>query len=146
MKRIIAIIAAAISLLSVGCKSTEAAPKPEAKSVSPSEICGEWKIESLTGFAAEKIPEATLSVIATDEDEFSLNGYSGVNSFFTNLKDTSDAFPIGDKLASTKMMGAPEDMAFEDALLKVISLAESWKLEGGKLTVTSDKSTAVFIK
>ena len=44
------------------------------------------------------------------------------------------------------MMGAPEDMAFEDELLKVIANAKSWKIEGRKLTVTDGKTSAVFVK
>lgn len=146
MKKILIVIAAALSLFAAGCKTTGGTSASGAKETSPSQICGEWKIESLTGFAAEKIPEATLSVLAKDESEYTLSGYSGVNSYSTTLEDTPKAFPIGDRLASTKMMGAPDDMAFEDELLKVIALAKSWKVEGKKLTVTNGNTIAVFAK
>ena len=146
MKKIFVILSAVISLFLIGCATTGGSSKTRAKGTTPSQICGEWKIQSLTGFENAEHFGATLSVFANEDEEFSLNGYSGVNSYFANLADTPKAFPIGNNLASTKMMGAPEDMAFEDELLKVIANAKSWKIEGRKLTVTDGKTSAVFVK
>lgn len=146
MKKIFVILSAVISLFLIGCATTGGSSKTGAKGTTPSKICGEWKIQSLTGFENAEHFGATLSVFANEDEEFSLNGYSGVNSYFANLADTPKAFPIGNNLASTKMMGAPEDMAFEDELLKLIANAKSWKIEGRKLTVTDGKTSAVFVK
>ncbi len=142
MKKIFYVLAAVLAFVLAGCRSTDVSKK----AITPSALCGEWKIASLSGFDSAKIPEATLSVMARDEDEFSLNGFSGVNSFFANLKNSPDAFPIGDRLASTKMMGAPEDMSFEDVLIHLIAVSASWKIEGNTLKVTHGTTTAVFVK
>ncbi|WP_407399924.1 META domain-containing protein [Treponema sp.] len=146
MKKIFLIITAALSFIIFGCKSTEGKTKTSGKAITPSALCGEWKIQSLTGFKNADQTDATLSIIAKDEDEYSLNGFSGVNSFFATLSDTPKAFPIGNNLASTKMMGAPEDMAFEDELIKIIATSGSWKIENRKLVITNGKASAVFVK
>ncbi|MCQ2240126.1 META domain-containing protein [Treponema sp.] len=146
MKNIFVILSAIFSLFIFGCKTTDSTSKTNAKGTTPSQICGEWKIQSLTGFKNADQTDATLSIIAKDEDEYSLNGFSGVNSFFATLSDTPKAFPIGNNLASTKMMGAPEDMAFEDELIKIIATSGSWKIENRKLVITNGKASAVFVK
>lgn len=146
MKKIFIILSAILSLLVFGCKTTGNSSKTGATGTTPSQVCGEWKIQSLTGFENVSHYGATLSVLANEEGDFILNGYSGVNSYFANLADTPKAFPVGNNLASTKMMGAPEDMAFEDELLKIIANAKSWKIEGRKLTITNGKTSAVFVK
>ncbi|MBQ0040128.1 MAG: hypothetical protein KBS64_06865, partial [Treponema sp.] len=96
MKKIFYLLAAIATFLLAGCKSTSVSQK----AITPSALCGEWKIASLSGFDSAKIPEATLSVMAKDEDEYAINGFSGVNTFFANVKDSADVFPIGNNLAS----------------------------------------------
>ena len=76
---------AVISLFLIGCATTGGSSKTGAKGTTPSQICGEWKIQSLTGFENAEHFGATLSVFANEDEEFSLNGYSGVNSYFANL-------------------------------------------------------------
>ena len=142
MKKIFYVLAAVLAFVLAGCKSTSVSQK----AITPSALCGEWKIASLSGCDSAKIPEATLSVMAREEDEYAINGFSGVNRFFANLKNTPDAFPIGDRLASTKMMGAPDDMTFEDVLTNVIAVSSSWKIEGNTLKITAGTKTAVFVK
>lgn len=146
MKKILVIMAAALSLLAFGCKSIGSSSKGSGKAITPSALCGEWKVQSMTGFANAAQMEATLSIMAKDEDEYSLTGFSGVNSYFATLSDSPKAFPIGNNMASTKMMGASAEMAFEDEYLKILCNAPSWKIEGSKLTITSGKSSVILTK
>ena len=44
------------------------------------------------------------------------------------------------------MMGAPDDMTFEDVLTNVIAVSSSWKIEGNTLKITAGTKTAVFVK
>ena len=81
MKKIFVILSAVISLFLIGCATTGGSSKTGAKGTTPSQICGEWKIQSLTGFENAEHFGATLSVFANEDEEFSLNGYSGVNSY-----------------------------------------------------------------
>ncbi|MCI5829898.1 MAG: META domain-containing protein [Treponema sp.] len=150
MKKIFIAFAMALAFLICGCKTTGGTSSVKNEStktkITPSALCGEWKLESLPGFKNTDKYGVTLSILANENGGYNLNGFSGVNSFFTTLKDSADAFPIGDNLASTKMMGMQDEMEIEYALLETIALARSWKIEDGRLKITYKNTTAVFSK
>ncbi len=138
-------ILAALSVFTfAGCR-TNKVKTPAKESTSIIRFCGEWKLVSYSGF--ESIPEAYMNITWVDDiesgEELSVNGYSGVNSFFSTIKD-NNSFPLGHNVGSTKMMGAPEDMEFEDAFLDTLCNAKDWKVSGRTLTITDGDKTAVF--
>jgi len=142
MKKSLFILAAVTVLAFTGCRSTKN-PAPVQESTSITRFCGEWKVTEFTGF--DTMPEAYMNITYVDDidfgEELSVSGFSGVNSFFASISDDS-SFPLS--MGSTKMMGAPEDMDFEDAFLEVLSNAEDWKVKGRTLTVTYGERTIVF--
>lgn len=146
MKKTFLIIMAALSVFAfAGCKSNKAT---STEVPAKYRYVGLWKILSLTGFEND-IPEAEMTIWFTEDSdkELDITGFSGVNRFFAKIdSEGTNQFPIGDKMASTKMMGSPEDMAFEDAFIEVLCTADSWKNEEGRLTVSNGKATAVFYK
>ncbi len=56
---------------------------------------------------------------------FEMNGNSGVNSFFGDVSISEKGFQVSDKMGSTKMMGAPDEMVFEDNFIACLIGADS---------------------
>lgn len=150
MKKALYIFAALAAFTMVSCSSTKGSktPAPIEKDALPSELCGEWKIISLTDIPKEKMIEATLFVSPEDAVPgfYTVQGFSGVNQFFATIGDSLKSFPIGETMASTKMMGTPEEMEFEDSLVHTLATAAAWKIAGNTLTVSNGEKTAVYRK
>lgn len=144
MKKSLLILAAVSVLAMTGCRSSKVT-EPVQKPVSITRFCGEWKISSFTGF--DKMPDAFMNITYVEDidsgEELSVNGFSGVNSFFATILN-ENSFPLGNSMGSTKMMGSPEEMNFEDAFIQVIACSDNWNVSGRKLTVTYGDKTAVF--
>ena len=144
MKKSLLILAAVSVLVMTGCRSNKPeTPVQETKAIT--RFCGQWHITSFTGF--NTMPDAYMNITYVEDidsgEELSVNGFSGVNYFFATILGTN-SFPLGNNVGSTKMMGSPEEMDFEDAFIQVIALSDDWKVSGGKLTVTYGDKTAVF--
>ena len=144
MKKSLLILATVSVLTIISCRSTKTS-SPVSESTTITKFCGEWKIISFTGF--DKMPEAFMNITYVEDvdsgEELSVNGCSGVNSFFVTILHES-SFPLGNSMGSTKMMGSPEEMDFEDAFIQVIASSNDWQVSGNKLTVTYNDKTAVF--
>lgn len=144
MKKSLLILAAVSVLTIISCRSTKTS-SPVSESTTITKFCGEWKIISFTGF--DTMPDAYMNITYVEDvdsgEELSVNGFSGVNSFFATILDES-SFPLGNSMGSTKMMGSPEEMDFEDAFIQVIASSNDWQVSGNKLTVTYGDKTAVF--
>lgn len=110
-----------------------------------SKLNGMWQIKDFSGFNIDEMPEVVLEVSAKDKNEFLVTGFSGVNHFFA-VVNANDKFPLGERLASTKMMGAPEDMRFEDSLLTLLASSDSWVIKRNLLTVSKGDMKAHFIR
>ncbi|MBS7260156.1 MAG: META domain-containing protein [Treponema sp.] len=144
MKKSLLILAAVSVLTIISCRSTKTS-SPVSESTTITKFCGEWKIISFTGF--DKMPDAYMNITYVEDidsgEELSVNGFSGVNYFFATILGTN-SFPLGNNVGSTKMMGSPEEMDFEDAFIQVIASSNDWQVSGNKLTVTYNDKTAVF--
>lgn len=144
MKRSLLILAALSVIAFAGCKTTKV-QVPGGKAVT--RMTGEWLIQSLTGFDSESLPKAYMNNSLVDDIDagkvLSVTGFSGVNQFFGSVK-VSEGFPMGESMGSTRMMGSPEDMEFEDTLIHLLATAENWEVSGYTLTITDGTTTAVF--
>lgn len=151
MKKSFLMLAVLSVLTFAGCKSTKIISVEDSMKY---KYVGEWTIESLSGFDG-KMVEATMTILPVEdvEDvkypyELSVTGFSGVNRYFATIKGNKEKheLPIGNNMGSTKMMGSPEEMEFEDALIELLCTAESWVRKGNTLTISNGKLTAVYTK
>lgn len=100
------------------------------------ELCGTWNTCGLIkdGIAQEIV----VSTINFEEIENAIQvfGDSGVNLFNGTVKTKKGTIEFN-HMGSTKMMGSPAEMEFEDMFLEAIANADSYSLENGLLTITS---------
>lgn len=143
MKRTFTTILAALAVLVfAGCKSNKVEPTEKLVLTG---FSGNWILSSFTEASVEDMSSINLGIsYDTESKGYVFNGFSGVNHFFANVENKEPVFPLGANVASTKMMGAPEEMAFEDAFLELMCKADSWTVERNTLTVTDGSKTAVF--
>lgn len=149
MKKLFLFVAAVFSFCFAGCTAKKSVEVSE-QALSLKDITGDWTLESMTGFEGDKLIPVTFSVNpdteSEDSDMYLVSGNSGVNTFFAVIKD-ENPFPLADKLAQTKMMGAPDEMAFEDALTNNFATASDWKVDSdGKLVIKNENCTIIFKK
>lgn len=140
-----ATILAAFSLFAfAGCRSNKVSAYKD-----NIELIGKWQLSKLSGFKDAEVPELIMDISAVEDVEFgeelSVSGNGGVNTFFATI-NANHEFPLGANMGMTKMMGSPEEMAIEDALMAVLSTADDWSVYNGMLTITNGKETAVYTK
>ena len=115
------------------------------------DITGSWKISSLfKGSVVQEIAVSDLEIKFTEQPcVFSFSGTSGVNRFFGNIsfKD-GKILPPENGFATTRMLGSPEAMAFEDLFLDILSNADKFSLKDNVLSFEKsiDKSVLNFSK
>lgn len=100
---------------------------------------GTWTTTEMN--VAGKVQTVSPSEITFSGDG-KVNGNSGVNSFFGDVKTSKTSFAVGSNLASTKMMGAPEEQAFEDNFMQILIDADSYEVSGDKLIIKSSKTNS----
>lgn len=138
MKKLFLLLTALTVLTFNGCKKS-----PQEKKLKPSDICGVWNIESMTGF---DISDTKANIVITKEGKkYLFSGSSGVNYFHTTLEDSENVFPVSSDLAITRMSASPEEMKIEDEILKFFS-SGTWNLSENKLKITRDSKELVYIK
>ncbi len=119
MKKITVIVAAVFSLFAIGCKKDKAA-------VNLDDYTGDWGTFSLEA-AGEQQPvvASVISIEKKSDTVLSVNGNSGVNSFFGDFVLSGGTVKASDNMGSTKMAGSPEAMEFEDKFLVCVSSADN---------------------
>lgn len=124
----------------VGCKES-------------SSIEGNWETRDfeINGIAQE-ICVSDISFTKSSKDIYSISGSSGVNRFFGSVKITASSFFIQDDMGSTKMLGEPNAMEFENNFLQTLIEAKSFKIFNENLAefleIKNDDETKkiIFIK
>lgn len=146
MKKLFLILTAA-ALSFVGCKSVS--PSNEGASVEGASnknastatisIEGDWQTSKLEidGVEQELCP-SEMSIKQKDGDLYSINGDSGVNRFFGDVKVSGSSFKAQDNIGSTRMAGDPVSMKFEDNFTDALLSATSWE--------TFQKDSSTFLK
>ncbi len=135
MKKILFAILACVGLCFTGCKEVE-------------NLSGNWETTSLTvNGIAQQIAISNIE-FRKEGNKWNVSGNSGVNTFFGSIKVTKTQIIMGDKIGMTKMMGDPAAQEFEDLFIQAIMTADSYSINGNKLTISNstNKSTVEFIK
>ena len=108
MKKLFLILTAA-ALSFVGCKSVSSSA--EGSSTSAVSIEGEWQTSKLEiGGVEQELCPSEMSIAKKDGDLYSINGDSGVNRFFGDVKVSGSSFKVQDNIGSTRMAGDPVSM------------------------------------
>lgn len=118
-------MAALTGLFFFSCKQTD-------------ELNGTW---NTCGFEKDGIAQeiAVSNIIFTSEgNKLIVAGESGVNLFNGTVKANKGKIEFIN-VASTRMMGDPNAMAFEDMFLEAISFADEYSIKDGVLTISSSK-------
>lgn len=116
-------------------------------------IEGNWETRAfeINGIAQE-ICVSDISFTKSSKNIYSISGNSGVNRFFGSVKVKSSSFFIQDDMGSTKMLGEPNAMEFENNFLQTLIEAKSFKIfkenSSEFLEIKNDDETKrlVFIK
>lgn len=136
MKKLFLILTAA-ALSFVGCKSVSSSA--EGSSTSAVSIEGEWQTSKLEiGGVEQELCPSEMSIAKKDGDLYSINGDSGVNRFFGDVKVSGSSFKVQDNIGSTRMAGDPVSMKFEDNFTDALLSAVSWE--------TFQKDSSTFLK
>ncbi len=136
MKKLFLILTAA-ALSFAGCKSVSSSA--EGSSTSAVSIEGEWQTSKLEiGGVEQELCPSEMSIAKKDGDLYSINGDSGVNRFFGDVKVNGSSFKVQDNIGSTKMAGDPVSMKFEDNFTDALLSATSWE--------TFQKDSSAFLK
>lgn len=133
---ILAVAAAAAGL--VGCVgfSTEVAPLEDV----------EWVLESY-GEAGDMTPALTTAEVtaelSSENDE--LTGSAGCNSYFGGYEADGSRLSLVGPMAITEMACLDDDIMDQEArYLDILSAAQSYTIEGGKLMIECGGETLVF--
>lgn len=117
------------------------------------DFSGSWDIYSFeVNGTKQQLVVSDITFEKQSDTLYSVNGYSGVNSYFGDVTVTGSKIKPGTNFGSTKMAGDPASMTFEDNFLKCLTGATSAKLtnEDGteflQITNTKDNSVLVFIR
>ncbi len=95
------------------------------------ELAGDWTLTEIIGTELpDGVPAPNLTVAA----DGMVNGRSGVNRFTGKLSDDADA--LFGPMATTRMAGPPAAMQLEDAFLKAMTAASSYKVTGDDLVIS----------
>lgn len=92
-------------------------------------VVGEWETCSLEiNGIKQEICISNITISKKTNNEYSFNGNSGVNRFFGSVEIKGNSFSVKDDMGSTKMMGEPRAMEFEDNFIKTLIEADSVKV------------------
>jgi heat shock protein HslJ len=127
-------------LLTVQCKPTQVA-----KSRSSLENT-HWRLSEVNGN-----PIITLEgsrdvyfMMTTEQGQKRVTGFAGCNSLTGGYTLSDDKVKFS--IATTKMMCPPEQMAVEDFLLKVLTSATSYRIEGDVLELLDGQTALADFK
>lgn len=106
---------------------------------------GNWIVQSLKSENQEiNVVPANLE-LRKNGNNYSYSGNAGVNQFFGDVKIKNGKFSMKNG-GMTKMMGAPEEVNFEDNFIACLNSAKTYSLDGDLLTISSRKSTVTLKK
>ena len=74
-----------------------------------------------------------------------INGHSGVNRFFGEVKINKDKIIFGDQVGMTKMMGDPVSQNFEDKFIETLMHSDDCDLQDDILIIKNTKNNS-YIK
>lgn len=117
------------------------------------DLSGGWDIYSFEiNGTKQQLVVSDITFEKNSETSYSVNGYSGVNSYFGDVTVSGTKITTGGNFGSTKMAGDPASMTYEDNFLKCLTGATTAKLtnENGtdflEITNAKDNSVLVFIR
>ena len=106
---------------------------------------GNWIVQSLKSENQEiNVVPANLE-LRKNGNNYSYSGNTGVNQIFGDVKIKNGKFSMKNG-GMTKMMGAPEEVNFEDNFIACLNSAKTYSLDGDLLTISSRKSTVTLKK
>lgn len=106
---------------------------------------GNWIVQSLKSENQEiNVVPANLE-LRKNGNNYSYSGNTGVNQIFGDVKIKNGKFSMKNG-GMTKMMGAPEEVNFEDNFIACLNSAKTYSLDGNLLTISSRKSTVTLKK
>lgn len=106
---------------------------------------GNWIVQSLKSENQEiNVVPANLE-LRKNGINYSYSGNAGVNQIFGDVKIKNGKFSMKNG-GMTKMMGAPEEVNFEDNFVACLNSAKTYSLDGDLLTISSRKSTVTLKK
>ncbi|MGN0739549.1 MAG: META domain-containing protein [Treponema sp.] len=127
MKKIIFAVLAAAALFFTACNESE-------------KLTGEWQTSALFKDGTEQaLVESGIS-FKTENDRLTAAGNSGVNNFIAEVSAKNGKIKVSDKFASTKKMGSPEEMEFEDMFIETLINAESYEILDGTLSIKNSRN------
>ena len=111
-------------------------------------IAGDWQLcEFVLNGQEQEIAAATLTLSSQNEDAvYTASGFSGVNSYHGSFTLSGDAIKPSEGFATTRMMGHPVAMEFEENYLHALSVITVWQLDsrsGSTELVLSDSADTV---
>ena len=128
-----------LSLLAVQCKSTQV-------STSRSSLENtHWRLSEMNGNPIITLDGSRdVHIVMESEGEKRISGFAGCNSLAGGYTLSGDKVKF--VIATTKMMCAEEQMAVENFLLKALSAATSYKIEGDVLELLDGQTTLATFK
>lgn len=100
------------------------------------ELNGTWNTCYLEKDGIAQEIAVSKIIFATEGNKLLVAGESGVNLFNGTVKVNKGKIQFVN-VGSTRMMGDPKAMEFEDIFLEAISYADGYSLENGVLTITA---------
>lgn len=132
MKKFLIVFAALLPLIFAGCKGGE-------------NLDGKWVPVSMTQNGKSYEIESSCFVdFSTSGSKIIVSGNSGVNLLNGEIK-IGEGSLTSNGFASTRMMGTPTQMAFEDAFLEIFSYATSYELKDGSLKIVSAEKNGEIV-
>ena len=130
----------ALALLMVQCKSTQVSTsKPALENT-------HWRLSEMNGNPIITL-DASRDVyitMTTEKGENRISGFAGCNRLSGGYTLSGDKVKF--VIATTKMMCPEEQMAVEDFLLKALSSATSYKIEGDVLELLDGQTMLATFK
>lgn len=89
-------------------------------------VTGDWELRPIG--EAQGQMAATMTVADEGKNRYTLQGFSGVNTFSGSLTIGNDgAITVDKKIATTRMAGSADQMKGESAFLDALKQSTSWK-------------------
>lgn len=126
MKKLLVVLMASAAMFLAGCKGEK--------------LEGNWTITNLIKDGVEQNVVPANITFSNEGGELLAAGKSGVNSFSVVIEAKNGQIKVSDKFALTKMMGAPEEQAFEDLFIETLTNADSYELIEDTLVIKNSSN------
>lgn len=91
-------------------------------------VTGDWELKLISGNDKQEAPSVTMTVTDAGNNRYTLQGFSGVNTFSCGLTiGFNGAISMDQKIATTRVGGSADAMAAEQSFLDALKAAASWK-------------------